>query len=78
VITNQRGNWLTLRASVNQRLDTVFRIFFPHLHQGRIDPSPRGNRIEAGNNDIELLVERLCMVLDFAVITTVLPQLVDQ
>jgi hypothetical protein len=50
-------NPLTLRTTVDERLETILVLLVDHLHERGVDPSSGGDRVETGDDEIELFVE---------------------
>lgn len=55
----------TLGTSVNERLQRLLAfVLVHHAHQRRVHPPPSFDRVQTGNDEVELLVERLGVILD--------------
>jgi hypothetical protein len=70
---NRRQNYPRLSleplgTTINQRLHRIRILGIHHLHQRRVDPPPRLDRIQSTDDQLELLVICLVVVLDLAVV----------
>lgn len=62
----------TFSASVNERFESALHVFsVNHVYQRRVHPSPRLDRIESTNNDLELKVIFFILILDCTMMTCI-------
>lgn len=59
---------LTFSPTINHRLQTILIFFIHHVHQRRVDPSTSFDRVQAGDDQVELQVVRFVVVLDLAMV----------
>lgn len=61
---------LTFCSAINQRFQALFIFLVDHVHQRRVDPSPRRDRVEPGDDNIELHVKVVTKILDLVVMSS--------
>lgn len=59
--------WRTFSTTVNERLQTLRVLRVDEVHKRGVHPSPRLNRIETADDEVELHVEVVVFVLDLSV-----------
>ena len=59
----------TFRSTVNEWLQTLGVFWVYHVDEGRVNPSPRLNRVKTTDDEVELHVVVLVLVLDLAKVT---------